>query len=235
MLKYEKDREKAAFKQMSFSEKLAHIWIYYKLYIIGGIIALFVLGWAVDHYIIHPPKKPSISVACLSDTGLLTYETDEMEARLGEALPDLVTDKTEPMVYCMAMVNDDAQTGYYNTQKMIALVASKSIDMIIGGKDLVMEYAESDYFLRLDTEIDPAAVEGFEILEAQITRDYDVMGRPTSMEGPYPLVIHLGECELFKTVFGTADLYAGILGNAQNVDHVTELLQYLRTHSTSAN
>ena len=45
MLKHEKEQEKAAFKQMTFKEKRQHIWEYYRMEIIWGVIGLIFVGW----------------------------------------------------------------------------------------------------------------------------------------------------------------------------------------------
>ena len=149
MLKYEKEKEKKAFKAMTFREKMTHIRNYYMLHIVAIIIIIAIAAWALNYYVINPPKTASLSIITMSDAGL-NLDTTEFQQLLNEQLPELCTERQEVQVQAMSMINDDYQTGYYNSQKLVALVASQSVDLLIGPLELMESYAGADYFYHLD-------------------------------------------------------------------------------------
>ena len=228
MLKYEKEKEKAAFKKMTFREKLTHINNYYRLPIVIGIIAILIGAWALDHYVIHPPKKPSLAIVTASSENV-NLETEEFQQKLNELLPELCTDRQEIQVSAMIMKDDEYQTAYYNAQKFMALVAAKSIDVVIGNEDVMKQYAESEYFYNLDEFFTEEEREGLEIISCEVTVEYDTLGRPIKNEGPYPLLIRIGTPELFQSEFGTnQELYVGIIANSPNPESVKKFVEFLK-------
>ena len=91
MLKYEKEKEKAAFKKMTFKEKAGHIVMYYRYHILIGIAVIAILAWALNHYIINPPKKSSLTL--LFHTSVMDSDkVPDVQQALNEAFPELCTE-----------------------------------------------------------------------------------------------------------------------------------------------
>ena len=83
VLKYEKEKEKKAFKAMTFREKLTHIRNYYMLHIVATIIVIAIAAWALNYYVINPPKTASLSIITMSDAGL-NLDTTAFQQLLNE-------------------------------------------------------------------------------------------------------------------------------------------------------
>lgn len=228
MLKYEKEKEKAAFKAMKFREKLTHINNYYRLPIFAGIIILLVGAWALNYYVINPPKTASLSIVNMSD-GVLNIENTEFAQKLNELLPELCTERQEIQVMAMVMRDDEYQTAYYNSQKFMAMVAAQSVDIIIGNEDVIEQYAQGDYLWHLDEFLTEEELEGLDVVESEVIVETDSLGRPIKNEGPFPLMISIGSPELFQSEFGTnQQLYVGIIANSPNTESVKKFVEFLK-------
>lgn len=228
VLKYEKEKERKAFKEMNLKEKLGHIRAYYMLHIFAALAILVIGGWALNHYIINPPKTASLSIVHMSDQ-YLNLDTEEFQQKLNTIFPELCTEREEVQVVAMAMKEDDYQTGYYNSQRLMALVAAKSVDVIIGNEELMKEYARNDYFLHLDEFYSEEELEQWDVVSCDIIVETDQFGRIIKAEGPYPLLLSIGNPELFQSEFGTKQgLYIGIVANSPNKDSVRSFLEYLK-------
>lgn len=227
VLKYEKEKEKKAFKAMTFREKMTHIRNYYMLHIVAIIIVIAIAAWALNYYVINPPKTASLSIITMSDAGL-NLDTTEFQQLLNEQLPELCTERQEVQVQAMSMINDDYQTGYYNSQKLVALVASQSVDLLIGPLELMESYAGADYFYHLDEFFTEEELSTMETVSCEIAEETDEFGRVTSASGPYPLLISIGNPEILQSQFGAnQELYIGIVGNAPNPESVKIFIEYL--------
>lgn len=227
MLKYEKEKEKKAFKAMTFREKMTHIRNYYMLQIIATIVILAIGGWALNRFVINPPKKASLSIINMSDR-TVNLDPGEFQAMLNEQLPELCTDREEIQVMSMAMIEDDYQSAYYNSQKVMALVASQSVDIIIGSEELLTGYAKGDYFLHLDEFFSEEELSRMNVQECEVIIETDEMGRVVKAEGPFKLLISLGSPEILQSEFGTKqDLYLGIVANSLNPESVKIFIEYL--------
>ena len=227
MLKYEKEKEKKAFKKMPFKEKLGHIKEYYTWYIVAAICVIAIGLWALDWYVLNPPKDASLSIITMSDVSVNPDPT-EFELKLNELFPQMCTETEEVQVMGLNMMDDENQTGYYNSQKLMALVAAQDVDIMIGNVDLMEAYAESDYFYRIDDIYSEEEMADMDIIETELVTETDALGRVTASEGPYPYLIHLGNMEFFQSEFGTKqDLAVGIVGNSPNLENVKIFLAYL--------
>ena len=58
---------------MTFKEKAGHIVMYYRYHILIGIAVIAILAWALNHYIINPPKKSSLTL--LFHTSVMDSDT----------------------------------------------------------------------------------------------------------------------------------------------------------------
>lgn len=227
VLKYEKEKERKAFKAMTFREKLTHIRNYYTLHIVAVIIVIAIGAWALNYYVINPPKTASLSIITMSDAGL-NLDTTEFYQSINQELADLCTDSQEIQIQAMSMRDDEYQTGYYNSQKLVALVAAKSVDIIIGPLDLLKSYASADYFYHLDEFFSEEEAARMDTVSCEVTEETDEVGRVTKASGPYPLLISIGTPEILQSQFGTQqELYIGIVGNAPNPESVKIFIEYL--------
>lgn len=227
MLKYEKEKEREAFKTMTFKEKVAHIFTYYRIPIIAGVLGLIVLGWALNHYVIHPPKKPSVQMITLSDDGLYPY-TDVMTKVLNERLPQLVTDRTEILAEAFDIDPSDSSTSYAYSMKMVAMCEASNLDLVVGKKDVMLLYAGQGMFGELTSYYSTAELAKMNVLSCGLIEDVDSMGQPTKISEEQPYLIELPPIPgMQKMLYTDEPIYVGIPISSNRADNAKIVIDYL--------
>lgn len=238
MLKYEKEKEKAAFRKMSFREKRQHIWEYYRTEIIWGIIGLLCVCWLLNHYILNPPKDPSLNITFNS----LQVDRDSfapLEEQLKENFPELYTDREEIQIISVMSGVSDAEQEYAATMKLLAMMAANEIDVFIGDYTLMYTSAYNSYMHPLDdifTEEELALIEkeayvqedaesGIMIVEPG---DIDTDGNEYRMEAR-PYFIDISGNLTLRTIIAGEPTYIGISSNTDNLEEAKAVLMYLLT------
>ena len=243
MLKYEKDKEKQAFKEMTFKLKLAHIWEYYRLPIGICIVCAFFLGWCLNHYIINPPKNVSVNIT------IHTYVVDqdaveEVEEELAaeESLSDLYTDTTEIELLTVMMGLDDTTSSYSEdayaaAMKMLTLMASNSIDLIVGDETALESDAYNGYLMSLydvftDEELELIEEMGYvqedaesSIIWSQQAEMDDDLNEYLLDAEPYYIDIS-GNLSLRTSIAGEAT-YIGFCSTSPNLEEAKDVFWYL--------
>ena len=159
---------------------------------------------------------------------MVNLDPGEFQVMLNEILPELCTETEEIQVISMAMMEDDYQTAYYNSQKLMAMIASKSVDVMIGSEEMLVQYAKADYLMHLDELFSEEELARLNVRECEVILETDEMGRVTKADGPFKLLISLGSPEILQSEFGTKqDLYLGIIANSPNPDSAKIFIEYL--------
>ena len=228
MLKYEKEHEKAAFKELSGKEKLDHIWTYYKGFIIGGILLLLFGAWSLNHYIFNPPKQDSLAIGAVSSRYLDLMDTETSDT-LNLMLPTLSDKRHQITIYDLLMTHDADQNSYYNSQRLFMMVAAESLDVLIGDEEMMKALGQADLLLNLEDFVTNEEKAHFDLIQVEVTTETDELGRVTGSKGPYPLILHIGTNPVLQHNFGSQDLYLGVVGNTPHPEAAHELLAYLMT------
>ncbi|MCL1988746.1 MAG: hypothetical protein FWG64_12380 [Firmicutes bacterium] len=116
-------------KQMNFREKREYIWEYYKLQIIGGIIAALLIGSLVNDTIINPPARSALTIAWMAGFEM----TENLEALTDKIYP-VVVDYTQNETLHLLNFNmiGDPQHDMAQHQRFSAMTAAQEIDIVIG-------------------------------------------------------------------------------------------------------
>jgi len=128
-------------REMSFKEKLEHIWEYYKFYLIGLVIILVIIGSLINAWFINPRPKTALFLSW--NTGFVLYEQlDELSESLTIRLVD---EKENEVVTATQMLTstDDPTINMASQQRMIAMVAAGEIDVFIIDSTMLVEYASN--------------------------------------------------------------------------------------------
>ena len=152
MLEYIKSQlsvERKKLKDMTFKEKAAYIWEYYKIHIIVTAVILLIAGSIIDSVWIHPPKKLYLQIAFyggyVEDTALTG-----MCGKLEEVL--MTPEERETMqitsTYFMIGTNDP-QVDMANMQKFMAMIQVNEIDLIVLNEENFESMAFDSLFLPL--------------------------------------------------------------------------------------
>ena len=240
MLKYEKDKEKAAFKEMTFKQKVEHIREYYTLHIIIGLVVAYLLGWGLNHYIINPPKKPTVNVTFHS------YEVSqdamkELEAELPEVFPEYYSKKYEIQTDSIPTSYDMGEMGINapSVTKLVANIESRSIDLMIGDMTCLGSDAYNSYLMPLYevfTEEELAEIEKLGYVQEDADSpiieispgDINEYGYEYLLD-PEPFLVDLSGNQALRTITNGEPTYVGFVANTKHLDEAKELFWYFLT------
>ena len=136
-------------REMSFKEKLEHIWEYYKLYLIGLVIFLVIIGSLINAWFINPQPKTALFLSW--NTGYILHE---QLSELSEALTIRLVDEKENEVITTTQIltsTDDPTINMASQQRMIAMVAAGEIDVFIIDSTMLVEYASNGLIVPMES------------------------------------------------------------------------------------
>ena len=136
-------------REMSFKEKLEHIWEYYKFYLLGLVIFLVVIGSLINAWLINPQPKTALFLSW--NAGFILYEQlDELSEALTKRLVD---EKENEVVSTTQMLTStgDPTINMASQQRMIAMVAAGEIDVFILDSTMLVEYASNGLIVPIES------------------------------------------------------------------------------------
>jgi len=161
--------EIAKLREMSFKEKLEHIWEYYKFIILGLVIFLVIIGSLINAWFINPQPKTALFLSW--NTGYVLHEQlDE----LSEALTKRMVDEKDNEVVSVTQIltsTDDPTINMASQQRMIAMVAAGEIDVFILDSTMLVEYASNGLIVPMESilaEIRSIDREAYDRIEEKI-------------------------------------------------------------------
>ncbi|MCR5507341.1 MAG: hypothetical protein K6F34_01505 [Lachnospiraceae bacterium] len=235
-LKDEISRETVKLKNMTFRKKVEYIWGYYKIPIILFIAAVifvvtFIRDWRIN-------KRPVFLSVAVINSDLAYSDNIPMKSDY-ITYAGVDTDKYNLDFDTGFLISDDPrdQISLMNSQKLIALFAAGSIDVLIGPDDMIGSYgaqgALTDISLilpaDLKTRLENAGYEIFYTTEY----DEDEAGNLKQV-GTYPAGVYLDRSEyinglgMFETKKeeGRRPVFA-VANCATNPDNAFKLLSML--------
>lgn len=147
-LKERLNTEKARLREMTFKEKMQHIWEYYKIHLIVIVVILIVIGSFVNIWFINPRPKTVLFIAWSAGFAL-----DEQTTGLADVLTgELVENKRKEAVEVSLFLTDssDPQMEMANTMRMTAMIAAGMLDVFILTDELVAEFSQNGAIQPLD-------------------------------------------------------------------------------------
>ena len=212
--------EKANLREMDFKGKLDHIWEYYKLFIIGFIVIIIILGSLINTWFINPPPKTVLYIAWSAG-----FAFDEQLSELTGSLKERVIDETRNetvVVSQLYLAEDEPSMMMANTNRLAAMVAAGEIDLFVLDFELLDEFtgngiiAPMESILEKIKETYPHVYD--KIVDKSIHMQYE------SDEGNTVdriMGISIKECPLFSEIgFFEQDLYLSVSVTSQNFVNV---------------
>ena len=135
------------FKQMSFKQKVEHIWEYYRVNIFLTLFAIFIVGSLVNVIFINPAPKTYTGVAFYDN-----YVNSEIIGQLNDEFTKRFVPNTENLQVKFSSYYDsesDPTIAVDMAQKFEMLLYAKELDLIITGKN---EKTEIDYLTEFSRE-----------------------------------------------------------------------------------
>lgn len=212
--------QQAKLKDKTPKEKWEYFWHYYKWHTIGGIALIIALGNLV--WTIATQKDTALSVAMVN-----TYFKEEVDADAMaedfEIYAEVDQDQAEVVIDTDMHISYDTnaaatEINYANTQKLMAMTAAASIDVILADDTYIEHNMESGIFWDL-SELLPA-----ETLEKYADR-IKYADLPDDDKGEVPYCIDVRDSKyMFSDQLST---WFCVTGNAPNIDNVVLFLDYL--------
>ncbi len=244
MLDYEKEKEKKAFRAMTWREKYEHIKEYYRMPIILGLVGIFMLGWILNHYIFNPPKKTSLNVTFHS----FQVESDlaeDLKYQLNTVFPEFVDSRHEAEVLTLSVGLDLVGGGGYSEQsyavamKLLALLETKDMDLIVGNPACMASNGFNAYLMPLNEVFTPEELEKIESL-GYVQEDADsciisfgqgeVGEDGYQYEGePIPVAVDISGNEQLREIIYGEPVYIGFACTSQRLEEAKEVFWYFLT------
>lgn len=150
-----REQQKKALSEMNAREKLAYFWDYYKVHTIVVIIAAFIIATFVYQYATNRDYGFYAAVINADTTRLSDIDSWNTEF---EQYVDMDTDNYQAYIDTSFVLDDSySQYALANTEKLMAMVQTGTIDVIVTDTASFEKYAQNEFFMNLE-EMLPADV-----------------------------------------------------------------------------
>jgi len=132
--------EIARLREMTFKEKLQHIWEYYRLHLMVLVVILIIAGSLINIWLINPRQKTVLFVAWNAG-----FAMQEQLTAVADVLAEGVVENTKKETVEVSLFfapEGDPQSEMANTMRLTAMVAAGAIDVFILDNELLIEYTE---------------------------------------------------------------------------------------------
>lgn len=213
------EEKKNWFKELTFKEKLHYIWDYYKIHIIVGLLLIYVLTTFTLSMINR--KEYVLNIALIGES----VDFDRLSQFSHEVTKELVgnpSDKKEALVDFYKLMRDsqgELILDPASTQKLIARIAAKQIDVIILDKKSFDALAVQGAFLRLDK------TEGLDLKDYKVVKTLkDVNG---VKKGVYGIYVNSDNRWLKQIGYDYHNKIIAVLSNSEHKDLAIKFVKWL--------
>ncbi len=146
------------FKDLSFFQKIDHIWEYYKVPILGTIIfGLIIITWVYNAKF-RPHKELMAGVGILNYT-LPDFTEEDLTEKINNELGLAETNREVKLEYFFA---DDQEAGMDIVAKLGAMLLSGDVTILVMDEDTMKAYAYEDYLMDLSLVYTPEELDSLE-------------------------------------------------------------------------
>lgn len=213
------EEKKNWFKELTFKEKLHYIWDYYKIHIIVGLLLIYVLTTFTLSMINR--KEYVLNIALIGES----VDFDRLSQFSHEVTKELVgnpSDKKEASVDFYKLMRDsqgELILDPASTQKLIARIAAKQIDVIILDKKSFDALAVQGAFLRLDK------TEGLDLKDYKVEKTLKDMNGVK--KGVYGIYVNYDNRWLKQIGYDYHDKIIAVLSNSEHKDLAIKFVKWL--------
>lgn len=215
--------EKRKLKDMSFRDKLWYIWEYYKIPIIGVIVAAALIS-SISSAIYNNRFETGLSCVILNSTPTsqddLVSQYFDQDFRQYAGIPDDVKIEVD---HSMSLTFDDASMNeftYAELAKLTAMISGRELDVMIGNQDVTDHYGTMGGFADLKELLPP------DVYEKVKDRIHMVTNQETGEETACGLFI--GDTDfLKKNGLSIKDPILTVMNNSTHTDTCVNLIRYV--------
>ncbi len=157
-----REQQRKALSTMSFKEKLAYFWDYYKIHTLVA-VALIIVAVTVIYQLVT--SKDYAFYATMINTGTLQYEDTTSSRWAQEFMEYAEIDPNEYQVYIDASIalsdTTDLQYMAANQQKLVAMMQAGEISAQIAETETFEQYAQFECFFDLEEIMSAEQIEKY--------------------------------------------------------------------------
>ena len=219
-IREEAENERQKLKNMSWKDRAWYVWEYYKFHLLAVILAIGVLS-TIGTMIYRQTFTTRLSVAIINDRSAGASSSALLESDLREYLGCGKKDLIEITEGLMGDFNEEStsQYGYATLAKISALVASKSLDVVIGDQSAIDHYETVSAYQHLEELLSP---ELYARVKDHIYRAKDGEGNLT------PVALSLEDTALEeKTGIIMDPPYLAVIQGSPHKEAAIQMIEYL--------
>ncbi len=236
----EKAAHLAAFKNMSPSKKLEHVFTYYKLPIFLILLACVVLGSVIHRSLTH--KQPLLHLALVNVS--VSDDTKKLLTSDFLTYADADPKKNEVYLYQNLYLSENADTlnheyAYASKMKVTGAISAKQMDLVLMNREGYDIFSNNGYLLDLSESL--SRYDGdFSTAMEQLLTENKVVISDNSLEVMLGVAdeeqiitesvqnaINVSALPIFKTAAFDGDVYLGIIANSERTDTALQYIGYL--------
>jgi hypothetical protein len=207
------------YEDLSKSEKIDHIWEYYKFHIISVVVALFFIGWLLNHYIINPPPEITLDVSIFGD-----FADDSVVQELEDALNSLVIQEGENETAIVDFFSTDENLDYQMVQavqtKMMGKATLNDFDIMIFQGDYFQMFLQEDVMAKLDPFVNSGVI--------KVDESLLLKGKDIDYVGDDIYFVDVSDSQGLQRILNSDEpLYLGIHYKSRHIEHVKLALDYI--------
>ena len=236
----EKAAHLAAFKNMSPSKKLEHVFTYYKLPIFLILLACVVLGSVIHRSLTH--KQPLLHLALVNVS--VSDDTKKLLTSDFLTYADADPKKNEVYLYQNLYLSENADTlnheyAYASKMKVTGAISAKQMDLVLMNREGYDIFSNNGYLLDLSESLSRYDGEFSTAMEQLLTENKVVIS-DNSLEVMLGVAdeeqiitesaqnaINVSALPIFKTAAFDGDVYLGIIANSDRTDTALQYIGYL--------
>ena len=236
----EKAAHLAAFKNMSPSKKLEHVFTYYKLPIFLILLACVVLGSVIHRSLTH--KQPLLHLALVNVS--VSDDTKKLLTSDFLTYADADPKKNEVYLYQNLYLSENADTlnheyAYASKMKVTGAISAKQMDLVLMNREGYDIFSNNGYLLDLSESLSRYDGEFSTAMEQLLTENKVVIS-DNSLEVMLGVAdeeqiitesvqnaINVSALPIFKTAAFDGDVYLGIIANSERTDTALQYIGYL--------
>ena len=212
-------KEIVKFKDLSSKKKLEYIWDYHKWKIIT-ITALIVILSVVIPQVIDNLKPTSLFVMMINST----WDTETGDALLTDFANDkgIDTNKNKLIADTSTLLirNESNTYNMQSAQKIVALLANETIDIMISDPLNHTAYCENNVYYDLTEVLDPAFIEKYS--------DRLVLAQSGDSDRKKPYGINMNGLSKLEGAYNEEEsIVCGIVVTSQNLENAEDFIYYL--------
>ena len=219
-IREEAENERQKLKNMPWKDRAWYVWEYYKFHLLAVILVIGVLS-TIGTMIYRQTFTTRLSVAIINDRSAGASSSALLESDLREYLGYGKKDLIEINEGLMVDFNEEStsQYGYATLAKISALVASKSLDVVIGDQSAIDHYETVSAYQNLEELLSP---ELYARVKDHIYRAKDGEGNLT------PVALSLEDTALEeKTGIIMDPPYLAVIQGSPHKEAAIQMIEYL--------